>query len=53
MGEYLVCGHPDGIFRSSDNGKTWKLMLPTIGNKVFKLTVSGNVIYAILRNGEC
>lgn len=23
MGKYLICGHPDGIFRSSDMGKTW------------------------------
>lgn len=23
-GQYLICGHPDGIFRSSDMGKTWK-----------------------------
>lgn len=22
-GQYLICGHPDGIFRSSDMGKTW------------------------------
>lgn len=24
MGQYLICGHPDGIFRSTDKGKTWK-----------------------------
>ncbi|SDL80062.1 BNR-Asp box repeat-containing protein [Daejeonella rubra] len=24
MGKYLVLGHPDGIFRTSDRGKTWK-----------------------------
>ena len=23
IGNYLICGHPDGIFRSSDMGKTW------------------------------
>ncbi len=23
MGKYLICGHPDGILRSSDMGKTW------------------------------
>ena len=53
MGEYLICGHPDGIFRSSDMGKTWKLLLPSIENKVFNLFVSGNVIYAIPRDGGC
>ena len=53
VGEYFFCGHPTGIFRSSDKGKTWKLLLPSIGNKVFNLSVSGNVIYAIPRNGGC
>ena len=40
VGEYFFCGHPAGIFRSSDKGKTWKLLLPSIGNKVFNLSVS-------------
>lgn len=53
VGEYFFCGHPDGIFRSSDKGKTWKLLLPSIGDKVFNLSVSGNVIYAIPRNAGC
>ena len=53
VGEYFFCGHPAGIFRSSDKGKTWKLLLPSIENKVFNLFVSGNVIYAIPRNGGC
>lgn len=45
--------HPDGIFRSSDKGKTWKLLLPSIENKSFNLFVSGNVIYAIPSKGGC
>ena len=53
VGEYFFCGHPTGIFRSSDKGKTWKLLLPSIENKVFNLCVSGNVIYAIPRDGGC
>ena len=53
VGEYFFCGHPTGIFRSSDKGKTWKLLLPSIENKVFNLCVSGNVIYAIPRAGGC
>lgn len=53
VGENFFCGHPTGIFRSSDQGKTWKLLLPSIENKVFNLSVSGNVIYAIPRNGGC
>ena len=53
VGEYFFCGHPIGIFRSSDKGKTWKLLLPSIEGKVFNLSVSGNVIYAIPRNAGC
>ena len=53
VGEFFFCGHPKGIFRSSDKGKTWKLTLPSIENKVFNLSVSGNVIYAIPRNRGC
>jgi photosystem II stability/assembly factor-like uncharacterized protein len=53
VGEYFFCGHPTGIFRSSDKGKTWKLLLPSIGSKVFNLSVSGNVIYAMPKEGGC
>ncbi len=53
VGEYFFCGHPTGIFRSSDKGKTWKLLLPSIEGKVFNLSVSGNVIYAISINEGC
>ncbi|MBI5915315.1 MAG: exo-alpha-sialidase [Bacteroidetes bacterium] len=53
LGGYFFCGHPDGIFRSSDRGKTWELLLPSIGKKVFNLSVSGNVIYAVPRDGGC
>lgn len=51
VGEYLICGRSDGIFRSSDMGKTWKLLLPSVENRGFKLSVSGNVIYAIPNKG--
>jgi photosystem II stability/assembly factor-like uncharacterized protein len=53
VGENFFCGHPDGIFRSSDKGKTWKLLLPSVDGKVFNLSVSGNVIYAIPRDAGC
>jgi photosystem II stability/assembly factor-like uncharacterized protein len=53
VGENFFSIHPDGIFRSSDKGKTWKLLLPSIENKVFNLFVSGNVIYAIPSKGGC
>lgn len=53
VGNNFFCGHPDGIFRSSDKGKTWKLVVPSIDDKVFNLSVSGNVVYAVLRNGGC
>lgn len=53
VGESFFCGHPNGIYRSSDQGKTWELLHPSVENKVFNLSVSGNVLYAILRNGGC
>jgi photosystem II stability/assembly factor-like uncharacterized protein len=52
MGKYLICGRSDGIFRSSDMGKTWeKLLLPAIEKYGFNLSVSGNVLYAIPNKG--
>lgn len=53
VGENFFCTHPDGIFKSSDKGRTWKLLLPSIENKGFVLFVSGNVIYAIPSKGGC
>ena len=53
VGENLFCGHPDGIYQSSDKGKTWKRILCPIDGKVFNLSVSGNVIYAIPSKGGC
>ncbi|WP_138478493.1 sialidase family protein [Dyadobacter bucti] len=53
VGEYMFCGHPAGIYRSPDKGKTWQLLLPSINNKVFNLFVSGNAIYAIPKGGGC
>ncbi|MDO3627789.1 exo-alpha-sialidase [Mucilaginibacter sp. BT774] len=51
-GKYLICSSSDGIFRSSDIGKTWtKLLLPSVENKGFDLSVSGNVIYAMPNKG--
>jgi len=53
VGENFFCTHRDGIFKSSDKGKTWKLLLPSIDVKGFNLFVSGNVIYAIRSKGGC
>ncbi|MDB5003288.1 MAG: hypothetical protein JWQ34_1513 [Mucilaginibacter sp.] len=50
-GKYLICGRADGIYRSADMGKTWKLLLPSVKNMGFNLSVSGNVIYAIPNKG--
>ncbi|MEO6285645.1 MAG: exo-alpha-sialidase [Dyadobacter sp.] len=52
MGRYLICGRTDGIFRSSDMGKTWQqLSLPAVENYGFNLSVSGNVMYLIPNKG--
>ncbi len=53
VGGNFFCGHPDGIYQSSDKGKTWKRILCPLDGKVFFLSVSGKVMYAILRNGGC
>ncbi len=47
VGENFFCTHPDGILKSADKGKTWKLLLPSVKDKVFNVFVSGNVIYVI------
>ena len=52
VGENFFCGHPDGIMRSSDNGKTWKLLLPSKEGKIFNLFVSDGVIYALSRSSR-
>lgn len=53
VGKYLICGHPDGIFLTSDKGKSWNMVLPSIDKKVFNLYTSKNVIYAVSRNFGC
>lgn len=53
VGENFFSAHPDGIFKSSDKGQTWKLLLPSVEGKVYNLLVSGNVIFAIPRKGGC
>jgi photosystem II stability/assembly factor-like uncharacterized protein len=69
MGKYLIIGHPDGIFRSSDMGKTWNSVLPGIDKNefkflswngsisepgnVFRIYASGNVLYAVAGNSGC
>ena len=51
--ENFFCGHTEGIYRSSDKGKTCKLLLPAVKGKMFKLSVSGNVIYGIQVESHC
>lgn len=53
VGEFMFCGHPLGIFRSSDKGKSWDLLVPSLEDRVFNLAVSGDVIYAIPRSAGC
>lgn len=70
IGNYLICGHPDGILRSADFGKTWTTVHPGVSKvefkyvnaftppvadsgKVFRLHVSGNVVYAVAQLSGC
>lgn len=50
---FFYCGHPNGIFRSVDRGKTWERILPSVGKKVFNLSVSDGLIYAVAQAGGC
>ena len=42
VGNYLICGHPDGIFRSSDMGKTWNIVHPSVENRDLKYRTTLN-----------
>ena len=53
VGMYFFCGHPDGIFRSANKGKTWQLLLPAVDKKVFNLSVSDKVIFALPKDAGC
>jgi len=53
VGENFLYIHPDGIFRSSDKGNTWKLSLPSVERKHLNLFFSGNAIYATTSKGGC
>jgi len=66
VGNYLLGGHPDGIFRSSDMGKTWTKVHSSVDKKehpvtnssphdhteVFAIYVSGNIAYAVASSGD-
>lgn len=49
VGGDLFCSFDTGIFRSSDQGKTWELVL----KGSFNLAGSGKVIYAVKGGGGC
>ena len=53
MGKHLICGHPDGILRSSDMGATWDLVHAGVDEKGFKIYASGDVLYAVLGFTGC
>lgn len=53
LGKTLLCSLDNGLYRSSDGGKSWKLILTAPANKVYKLEISGDVIYAITVFSGC
>jgi photosystem II stability/assembly factor-like uncharacterized protein len=53
VGENFFCGRSDGIYKSTDKGKTWQCVRCVEEGKMFKLSVSGNVIYAIQTESHC
>ena len=42
VGNYLICGHPDGIFRSVDLGKTWNIVHPGVENNDIKYRITSD-----------
>ena len=53
VGDYLFCSKDTGVYRSADNGKTWKLVRPVKDNERIELAVSGKTVYAVLSWGGC
>jgi hypothetical protein len=51
MGNDFYCSHADGIYRSTDQGKSWQLAVPAAQKKDFNLSMYNGVIYAYLREG--
>jgi len=45
MGNYLLCGHPDGIFRSADMGKTWSMVHSSVDSNDYKYVKLVNTPY--------
>jgi photosystem II stability/assembly factor-like uncharacterized protein len=52
-GDELFCSFDTGIFRSSDQGKTWRLVLASNKKGTYNLAVRGRVIYAVVATGGC
>ncbi len=52
-GDYLFCSFDTGIFRSSDQGKSWEPVFPSYIIGAFHLAVSGQVVYAVTGAGGC
>ncbi len=40
--DLLICGHPDGIFRSSDMGNTWNIVHPSVDKNEFRNIKTSN-----------
>lgn len=45
--KYLFCCFNTGIFRSSDQGKTWEIVFEPKGKQAYRLILSGKVLYAV------
>lgn len=53
VGDNFFCGHTDGVYKTTNKGKTWKLVLPAAKGKMFVLAAYGNRIYAIQTENHC
>lgn len=44
VGNYLFCGHPDGVFRSADLGNTWHLVHSAMEKKAVRYGQSWTIV---------
>lgn len=51
IGNDLFCSLDAGIYRSTDQGKTWTLVLPSAAKTSYNLAVSGKMLYAVVAGG--
>jgi photosystem II stability/assembly factor-like uncharacterized protein len=50
---FIFSSREAGIFRSTDQGKTWNLVFPSTIKTTYQIAVSGTVVFALRRANGC